>query len=818
MSDPATLLLLTCANCLDTPADAVAAKAKAVAVQTQDDPNAIAVEPDSAVVPPEAMTEDRETDNNSYYVQHHNSYYVQHNSRYDKLALGSQGESVRQLQLILQELGHYSGEVDGIYGNFTKAAVLQFQASAGLSADGVVGDRTWEKLVDPRKSDDQSSVISRQSSVSNDQLPITASSPSPSSSPNSPIQNSEFTIENSSPSPIAPPESEQQPELTAVAASPTPNQQPTAIRDSELQTTSLIGLVVVLASGVTAVVLLKRYGKLGQWQLQLQTGIAALENAASGLPDSGDFDRPVMLQQSPTLPKAIAWTIVGIAVFVVVWASVAKIEQVVPASGELRPQGTVKEIQAPVSGVVAQVHVVDGDRVDAGDLLVSFDPTTAKAQLESLQKIRNALIAETNFYRTLMTPTVEADVERQIPQLDLPPEALLLAKSRIALTAQNKLYRTLLVGGEANASLDPDERAWLAIAKQEFSSRAATAGLSIAQLEQQLRQNQAQVADARARLTTDQAILQRLRDRNRKALTNASQSLEIEEQILSRIEPLVKEGAVARVQYDRQRQEVTKRSGDVLEESTQGRIQLSRQVQEVNSRNAEIAQLTAEQRRLQFDIAQAQAELNNTTSLAQKDVLDKIATNKNQIAEIDSQLSKIILENQKKIAEMGSQISQAELTLNYQELRAPVAGTVFDLKANNPGFVAQPSEALVKIVPDDNLVAEVYITNKDIGFVREDMSADIRIESFPFSEFGQIKGEVISIGSDSLPPDEEHPYRRFPAKVKLEAQTLKVDGREISLQSGMSVDVNIKVREDRRVINLLTELFTKKVESLEEVR
>ncbi|MFP4007274.1 MAG: hemolysin secretion protein D, partial [Spirulinaceae cyanobacterium] len=62
------------------------------------------------------------------------------------------------------------------------------------------------------------------------------------------------------------------------------------------------------------------------------------------------------------------------------------------------------------------------------------------------------------------------------------------------------------------------------------------------------------------------------------------------------------------------------------------------------------------------------------------------------------------------------------------------------------------------------------------------------------------------------------PYRRFPAKVQLDAQTLTVDGREISLQSGMNVDVNIKVRENRRVINLLTELFTKKVESLEEVR
>ena len=73
-----------------------------------------------------------------------------------------------------------------------------------------------------------------------------------------------------------------------------------------------------------------------------------------------------------------------------------------------------------------------------------------------------------------------------------------------------------------------------------------------------------------------------------------------------------------------------------------------------------------------------------------------------------------VLENKKQIAEVDSQISQAELNFKYQELRAPVAGTVFDLKAKNAGFVSESSQTLVKIVPDDNLIAEVFIPNKDI--------------------------------------------------------------------------------------------------------
>ena len=84
--------------------------------------------------------------------------------------------------------------------------------------------------------------------------------------------------------------------------------------------------------------------------------------------------------------------------------------------------------------------------------------------------------------------------------------------------------------------------------------------------------------------------------------------------------------------------------------------------------------------------------------------------------------------------------------------------------------------------------------------------------------FGDIKGEVVSIGSDALPPDEIDGYYRFPVKVRLDSQLLETDGREIPLQSGMSVSVNIKVREDRTVMSLLTELFTKKIESLKQVR
>jgi N-acetylmuramoyl-L-alanine amidase len=66
---------------------------------------------------------------------------------YPMLALGSTGESVSELQATLKLLGFYQGAVDGTYSQPTLDAVAQFQTAAGISADGVTGPSTWQKLL-----------------------------------------------------------------------------------------------------------------------------------------------------------------------------------------------------------------------------------------------------------------------------------------------------------------------------------------------------------------------------------------------------------------------------------------------------------------------------------------------------------------------------------------------------------------------------------------------------------------------------------------------------------------------------------------------
>jgi HlyD family secretion protein len=472
------------------------------------------------------------------------------------------------------------------------------------------------------------------------------------------------------------------------------------------------------------------------------------------------FEHPSVLQQSNFWSRAMLWTLLVGSSLAMVWACTAQIEEAIPATGKLEPQGAVKDVQVPMNGVVKTVNIKDGQRVKKGDLLLTIDPTTAKAQLDSLQKVRTTLLQENEFYQSQLNGISTTAI------VSIPPQFLSLTKSRTALAAETNLLRAQLDGnGQSNLSATQQER--LKSNQAELNTRSTAAQLAGEQIERQLAQTQVKLEMARKNLALNQGIL-------------------------NNVEPLATTGAISKIQFLKQQQEVF-------------------------TNQSEVAQLEQEIARLQLSIQEAQIKVENTVAVDRKDFTKQLSDNEQKIAEIDSQITKAIVENNKKLAEITSQIAQAAQTLNYGELRATADGVIFELKANTPGYVANPTEAILKIVPEDALIAKVSITNQDIGFIREGMIVDVRIDSFPFSEFGDIKGNVTWIGSDALPPTQIQPLYTFPAKIKLERQALSTNGRQISLQSGMSLNANIKVRK-RTVISILTDQFAKVSESLNHVR
>ncbi|NBD18141.1 MAG: HlyD family efflux transporter periplasmic adaptor subunit [Cyanobacteria bacterium] len=528
----------------------------------------------------------------------------------------------------------------------------------------------------------------------------------------------------------------------------------------------------------------RQNGKLNVSPSQLEKSQSA--NSISYNTYEDNFDQAVVLSQSPLWPRVVLVTILGVIGFAVAWSYFAKIEQAVGAQGQLKPQGDVKEVQSPINGVIKGMATnstiepgedpsrkgelyEEGDLVQQGQVLLHYDSTTAQAQIESLERIRASLQQENSFYRQIMNSaaTAPAAVETEINRLDIPTEVAMLARNRRALVEENRLYRAQIGIGEQDKDLGRDEIERLQASTREATTRTEAARLEEQQIAKQLRRVDVQLENTRVQLQTEREKLEKLTT-------------------------LFEEGGISEFRQIEQKQRV-------------------------QEQEARLAELQQEKQRLLLDQTQAGQELENTTATTQKDVLDRIARNKQQIAQIDSQLTKAIVDNENRISELNSQISQTQQQLEYQNLKAPISGKIFDLEAS-PGFVANTSQKLMKIVPQENLIAEVFITNQDIGFVKEGMTVDVRIDSFPFSEYGDIQGELISIGSDALPPDETYDFFRFPAKIRLDNQVLAVQDREIPLQSGMSVSTNIKLREDRRVISLLLERFTKEVETLKNVR
>tara|TARA_Y100000991_G_scaffold64477_1_gene48170 strand:- start:2009 stop:3361 length:1353 start_codon:yes stop_codon:yes gene_type:complete len=195
---------------------------------------------------------------------------------------------------------------------------------------------------------------------------------------------------------------------------------------------------------------------------------------------------------------------------------------------------------------------------------------------------------------------------------------------------------------------------------------------------------------------------------------------------------------------------------------------------------------------------------------------DKVTNLINQdIEQLESELAKIRTE----ISGLNSELISAKVTLRYQSLESPVTGIVFDLKPTTEGYVAQSSEPIMKIVPFDDLEADIEIPSNKIGFVKVGMPVDISIDSFPSTDFGVLKGTIKSIGSDALVPSqiEQRPEYRFPAVVQLDNQKLKLkNGKSLPLQVGMSLSANIKLRKVS-YIKLLLRGLSNRVDSIQAI-
>jgi len=155
-------------------------------------------------------------------------------------------------------------------------------------------------------------------------------------------------------------------------------------------------------------------------------------------------------------------------------------------------------------------------------------------------------------------------------------------------------------------------------------------------------------------------------------------------------------------------------------------------------------------------------------------------------------------------------------TRNQQHtLSSPIDGKVQQLAINTVGGVVTEAQPLMNIVPKESVLeVEAMIQNKDIGFVEEGQLAEVKIDTFNFTEFGVIDGEIIDISNDAV--NDEKMGLVFLTRVKLKQSDIQVGKRLVNLSPGMAVTVEVKTGKRRIIEFFLAPMLRYKQESIRE--
>jgi hemolysin D len=185
---------------------------------------------------------------------------------------------------------------------------------------------------------------------------------------------------------------------------------------------------------------------------------------------------------------------------------------------------------------------------------------------------------------------------------------------------------------------------------------------------------------------------------------------------------------------------------------------------------------------------------------------------------------------------LAHDLIKAEQRTRLQVLSAPVDGVVQQLAVHTVGGVVTPAQPLLVVVPSDSrLEIEAMVSNRDIGFVHAGQDAEIKIDTFNFTRYGLMHGEVLSVSQDAVIRERQPDHARgrapgtaddtseprgqelnYTARISLDRTQMQIDGGMVNLSPGMAVTVEIKTGSRNILSYLLSPLRRYRQEALRE--
>ena len=459
-------------------------------------------------------------------------------------------------------------------------------------------------------------------------------------------------------------------------------------------------------------------------------------------------------QPSASFPGRI---IIGGMVFCLAlgtWSYLGQIEEVGVAQGKLVPQGQTYKIEPVSAGQVTQLAVEEGDTVQAGQTIAELDTELAQQEVERLQQLLS------NYQQEL--------IQKQI------------LLERVSLEAQTQ---SAISAAETRA--------------QESTVAQLTARISTTrQLLAQLRSEE-QLYQRRQTLVQPVSQLAQTRMQQLEAESKAHQER------LERLEPLVAEGAIsqeflfqAQQSYLQTQQQLTQSRLQKITGTDEQLFQVDQSLRDRQTRitqsQGDLAAALKESERLQAELAQKQAQEQRTALEAQQRI---------------KQLELEITQLRGRIKDTENQLTSAKARLKQRFLHAPVDGVVLSLNVQNTGKFVQSGQTIAEIAPQDApLVLSATIPGRDAGFIEVGMPVKMKLDAYPYQDYGIIAGEVTSISADAeIDPTVGAVYR---VEISLEKDYVIEEQQQVQFKAGQTASADIVIRR-RRIADILLEPIRK---------
>ncbi|BAU07143.1 hemolysin D [Fischerella major NIES-592] len=460
----------------------------------------------------------------------------------------------------------------------------------------------------------------------------------------------------------------------------------------------------------------------------------------------------------PLYTRLLAGTISAIVFGAIAWAHFSEVDEVATASGELIASSQVRPITSLGNGSILAVKVKEGDHVNKGQVLIERDPEIQQSDVVRLSKSADL---------------IKADLRR----LD--------AERTGATTTGTQLQDQLLT------SRLQDYKARQAAAEAEANRQKALieqAKVRLSRLQDNLANAQTSLANAKTNLINAKSLRE-------KVVSN----LAIAQQREQGLRTLNNSGAIPRIDY----LEAQDRLNRAKAEITRANDEVTNAQNKITEAQDKVVSLKKDIDAQKQEILQAQAAYQAASTQAQRLASERLS-------EILTQINK----RKEELTNVQGQLDQAQKQRQLETIEAPVSGTVYRVKATK-GPV-QSGEELLSILPDgEELLLEVKVLNRDIGFIRQGMKAKVKMATFPFQEFGVVDGEVLQVSPNAIVDKELGLV--FPTRIKLAKHSLMVRGQEVGFTPGMAANGEIVTRK-KSVLTFILEPVTRRFSEAFSVR